>query len=240
MTIGKIRLPRSLWGRVWLAGGCVTALAAVAVTAGYLSTSHDQPASPAAPAAVDITRVSKIRQSFPAGYEFREGQRLVSQKTVDSIRAPKDRRIRPEACAAQAADSVDNTFVGTKMYGVDALGHGLMYVITAQETPPSTPPHQEQQLDCSYTEVAYSDGRALSTPTEAPTVPDVKIQAVHTVTQRAGAVIDSYSYKAWLDGHHAVVLSVASDPGATPPANPIDPTFAKKTFAEAITLVRGH
>jgi Domain of unknown function (DUF5642) len=226
-------LPTSTAGRVLVvAGGLVLTAAVIAAGVFWLRRTPPGPD-------IDSSRVTQIRQHFPAGYEFRDGKRVVSQKTLDSMKTPKDGELRPAACAKLRTEGVDKA-LGETIFGVNAYGAGLFYVISAQELPATNKPHEEPHEDCSYMNVTYPDGFAITTPAEPPVISGLKVTGTHTATNRAGKVIDSYHYETWIDGHHAVTLLVDSDPTATPPSNPIDPTMAKQLFAESVSLVRGR
>lgn len=227
-----VKLPTSKLGRASLAVGCAALAAVIGAGAVYLL--HEP-----ADTGVDSARIPQIRQSFPAGFEFREGQRTVNLATINSMNKPPEGKVRPVACAAQQAEGND-ILLGATVHGVNAYGHGLLYVISAQDLPPSSKPHQDAPVDCSYTNTTFPDGYAITTPAESPDVSGLKVEGFHTVTKRSGAVTDTYQYKTWIDGHHAVTLIVNSDPAANPPSNPVDPTLARQLFAESVVLVRGR
>ncbi|BBX83742.1 DUF5642 family protein [Mycolicibacterium aubagnense] len=179
---------------------------------------------------------SADRSEAPAGYESRSGQRVINQVTVDSFKTPKPGEVRPASCAKQQTEGI----LGETVYGVNAYGKGLFYVISAQQLPSGGGPHQDSAVDCSYMSVTFPDGYAITTPADVPQIAGLKVEATHTVSKRGGRVIDNYYYKTWLDGFHAVTLIVNSDPSVTPSSSPIDPALAKEIFTESVALVRGH
>ncbi|MHA7666645.1 DUF5642 family protein [Mycolicibacterium sp. HS_4_1] len=230
MTRFKAALPTTMRGRGLLAAAAIS-LAAAAVIGGVYwlrDTSSDR--------GIDPSRVVQIVQKLPASYESRSGQRVINQVTVDSLKRPKPGEVRPAACAKQQTEGI----LGETIYGVNAYGKGLFYVISAQQLPSSGGPHEDSTVDCSYMNGTFPDGHAITTPADTPQIAGLKVEATHTVSNRGGRVIDGYHYKTWLDGFHAVTLIVTSDPSATPPSNPIDPAFAKQIFTESVALVRGR
>lgn len=227
-----VKLPASKRDRVLVAIGCTALVTALGATAVYLLR---EPAD----SGIDSARISQIRESFPDGFEFRDGQRTVNLATIESMNRPPEGQVRPLACARQQAERKD-VLLGATVHGVNAYGHGLLYVISAQDLPPANKPHQDAPVDCSYTNTTFPDGYSITTPAESPDIPGLKVQGFHTATKRSGTVTDTYQYKTWIDGHHAVTLIVNSDPAANPPSNPVDPTLARQLFADSVALVRGR
>ncbi|WGI34403.1 DUF5642 family protein [Mycolicibacterium aubagnense] len=230
MTRFNAVLPKTMWGRGLLAAAVISLTAAAVVGGVYWlrDTSSDR--------GIDPSRVVQIVQKLPAGYESRSGQRVINQVTVDSFKTPKPGEVRPASCAKQQTEGI----LGETVYGVNAYGKGLFYVISAQQLPSGGGPHQDSAVDCSYMSVTFPDGYAITTPADVPQIAGLKVEATHTVSKRGGRVIDNYYYKTWLDGFHAVTLIVNSDPSVTPSSSPIDPALAKEIFTESVALVRGH
>lgn len=185
----------------------------------------------------DIMRLPLVIKDLPKGFTVTAGEKVLGAADIAALKAPAEGVVKQAACAATPADRADNV-LGARLNIVNASRDGVLYMITAQEARETSAPHTDSAIDCSYTTVERPNGYIITTPAVAPVVAGLKIEALHIVTKAGTTIQDSYLFRTWIDPRRVVSVAVRSDPSHRPPANPVDPTFAKHLLERAITVVR--
>ncbi|TWS20367.1 hypothetical protein FK529_03140 [Tsukamurella asaccharolytica] len=183
-------------------------------------------------------KVESIVSKFPVGTHVAKSEKTLGQADVTALAASDEAVVTPSTCQGKQKFN-SQRLLGAKISTVNAQIEGVRYSINAQQIPSSNASRTPRDQACERMSLAYGDGSySIISPAESPKVAGVDTVATRTTTRTvAKETVDNFTFAAWTDDYHAVVVLATSDPSYKPQANPIDPTFAKELLSEAVRLV---
>ncbi|CAM4031172.1 DUF5642 domain-containing protein [Tsukamurella strandjordii] len=227
--------------KTWLAVGCAAAAVVVVVGGGTIwwSTTRDKDEKPTS---FDLGRIDSVVSKLPVGTQVIKGpKKTFSADDVRGLNAGNDSiKARPSACQDTKKVNTDR-LIGATAQTVSAFDKGVRYIVTAEVIPSKNGKRTRPDgAACATVSYEFPDGGAsiATTPRDKPEIANAEVEATRTVARTGqNETIDSYTFVAWVDDFHAVVVQAASDPTYKPQASPIDPTLAKQLLVEGVKLV---
>lgn len=219
----------------WAAAGLVVAVGVAGGVAWWANSSDDGGEH----GDFDAQRIDQVVAKFPEGTHVVKGEKTFLESDVRDLNAGRESiKVRPAACENSRKLNTAR-LVGAYAKTVSAYDKGVQYVVTAEVIPPSNGKRTRPDPACDTVSYQFPDGSTsiASTP-EKPKVAEAEVESTRSVTRTAdNQSIDDYSFVAWIDDYHAVVVRATSDPSYKPQANPVDPALAKQLLVEGVRLV---